>query len=652
MPPELADKLLEWEQKRRDGTPLTPEQLCADSPELVVELRRRIGRLEECERLLGLDETPLGPEEPESEVPTQIDGFEVRGPLGRGGMSDVYDAWDPALRREVAVKVLRLPVDIWPFMRTQELAGRFSREGAVLARLEHAHIVPVYQAGVWQGRPYIAMARIGGGTLADHRKDFSSKSPREVAAFMEKVARAVDAAHREGVLHRDLKPGNILLDVQGEPRVADFGLAKLWQADEPTECSSVDTPTSSTELTSPGVQPGTPPYMAPEQLDPSRGPVGPATDVWALGIILFELLSGRRPFAGETRRELARNVCQSPTPSCREKNKRVPRWLGAIVDRCLAKAPAERYASAAELATALQTGLQRGRRARWLAGSAALLGLVLTAGIVGGRLLIGDPDPVASSSALPEEPPFDQKPEVVGAIERLAKGEEVQFVSEAHQATYRWIFGDDKGRVVHDDPGRLVLYSQWPGVNAVEFVPSLPRGRYRVTCTLRHVSGGDFSKVGLYVGGRQWESADGKHICWLALFFSDLGPPAPGTTTLGKARFAHVLTGDVPTQTHNWIPTGDEGRHLILTADQAGKWSVDRTLSIELDASEAKAVLGPIHFRPLDLDGAKRQESSWLRSYPELNASNKPVEPFCGSVGVIVYNGTVSIRELRIQPLK
>jgi len=651
MPPELADKLLEWEQKQRDGTPISPEELCADTPEIVEEFRRQIRRLAECDRVLGLDITPLGPTDPDSEVPPQIDGFEVRGRLGRGGMSDVYDAWDPTLRREVAVKVLRLPVDMWPFIRTQELAGRFSREGSVLARLEHPHIVPVYQAGVWQGRPYIAMARIGGGTLADRREEFAGKSPREVAAFMEKVARAVHAAHRQGVLHRDLKPANILMDAQGEPRVADFGLAKLWLADEPTECSSGDTPTTASELTSPGVQPGTPPYMAPEQLDAGLGPVGPATDVWALGVVLHEMLTGKRPFAGQTRRELARNVCHLPRPSCRATNKRVPRWLDGVVARCLAKAPADRYASAADLAAALRAGLHRGRQIRWLVSSAAAIALVLTAGIVGGRLLISDPDPVSSSS-LPEEPPFEQEPEVVGAIERLANGEEVKFVNEAHQAPFRWVLGNDKGRVVYDDPGRLVLNSRWPGPSPVKFLPSLPPGRYHVSCTLRHVSGGDFSKVGLYVGGRQWESAEGQQICCLALFYSDWEPRVRGATSIGFARFAHVLTGDIPTQRDHWIRSDAKSSPLILTADRHGPPSVDRTLTIELDTTEARAALGPEQVGRLDLIGAKRQESSWLRSYRELVAKNKPVEPFCGGVGVIVYNGTVSIRELRIQPLK
>jgi serine/threonine-protein kinase len=237
------------------------------------------------------------------------------------------------------------------------------------------------------------MAMMAGGSLADRLEEMCRRGPRVAAAFVDKVARGVHAAHELGVLHRDLKPANILLDAKGEPRVCDFGLAKFWSPDgldDDRAAAMRAIRTAPGHLTIPGFQPGTPSYMAPEQFDSTFGRVGPSTDVWALGVILFELVSGKRPFVADDDSPLHRQVCEAPTPRCRSPHYRTPRWLQDVVARCLAKEPEKRYASAAELATALRTGLKRGRQRAAALGAIAALMFVLATGYVVGRLAFED----------------------------------------------------------------------------------------------------------------------------------------------------------------------------------------------------------------------------------------------------------------------
>jgi Protein kinase domain len=641
MPPELADKLLEWEQKRRDGAPVTPEELCADSPELVDELRRRIRRLEACDRLLGLDETvtAIGPAAPGEDIPKRIAEFEIRGRLGHGGMGDVYDAWDPALQRDVAIKVVRLPSDYWPFTRSRELTGRFTREGAALARLEHPYIVPVYQAGMWEDRPYIVMARVGGGSLADHMENMSRLGPRAIAAFMEKVAGAVHAAHEQGVLHRDLKPANILIDGKGDPRVGDFGLAKFWSPVEAADGSSPVTSDRPTDLSAPGCTPGTPGYMSPEQFDSSLGKVGPPTDVWALGIVLYELLTGERPFVGDTHQRLAEKVCRGAAPPCRIQGRRVPRWLDMIVDRCLQKAPADRYRSAAELAGALRTGLQRRRRARWLVGGTAVLAFLLTAGIVGGRWVFGPRT----------ETRFEDRPEVVNATEQLARGEEVILVDRDRRAPFNPLFGAETCRVVESDPAMLTLHSRWNGPGTAEFLPSLPLDRYRVRAVVRHDDSYTFSKVALYVGGRHWQSARGDHLGCIALVFKDAGADAVNPPD-GKlfASLQCLLTGQVKDQReHNNMEEAAKLTRPPLPADRERPF---RTLELIVDETAVEAWWDGQRVGTVPLEMAARRQAKFLAEYPELRPAENDSHPFRGGVGLIVYNGTISVTDFRVTP--
>lgn len=272
-----------------------------------------------------------GPREGDEGFLAPFGKYELLEVIARGGMGIVYRARDPELGRVVALKTMRTD----PTAASDEQVERFRREAQAIAQLNHRHIVPVFEFGVQEGTAYFAMAYVPGGSLAQERQEYRA-DPRKAAEVMEKVARAVDHAHQHGILHRDLKPSNILLDEDGEPLVADFGLAKFLGTD--------------TDLTQTGNVLGTLHYMSPEQVNGIHSQLGPASDVWALGVMLFELLAGQRPFRGEGREEIFRKILHDEPPSPRQARPGLDRGLEVIIGKCLAKDPARRYASAAELA--------------------------------------------------------------------------------------------------------------------------------------------------------------------------------------------------------------------------------------------------------------------------------------------------------------
>jgi serine/threonine protein kinase len=288
-------------------------------------------------------DTPPAPPQP---LPSHIGSYEVLGELGRGGMGVVYQARQAGLNRLVALKMV--------------LAGghagrpeldRFRTEAQAVARLQHPNIVQIYEIGEHQGRPFLALEFIDGGNLADHLQE--TPLPAQPAArLMETLARAIHHAHLQGIVHRDLKPANVLLapapaapagsgpalegPVLGTPKIADFGLAKNLDDDS--------------RQTQTGVVVGTPSYMAPEQAVSPARTVGPATDVYALGAMLYEMLTGRPPFKGVSALDTLEQVVRDdPTPP-RQLQPKVPRDLETICLKCLHKEPARRYGSALGLA--------------------------------------------------------------------------------------------------------------------------------------------------------------------------------------------------------------------------------------------------------------------------------------------------------------
>jgi serine/threonine protein kinase len=334
--PRINSLVLRWEEARRLGRTLTLEQLCADCPELRVPLAKEIDALMSKEGSLDSakdrDATRLHSPPPNGShappLPTQLGRFRLEKLLGEGGYAQVYLAYDPSLERQVAIKIPR---------RHSSLSGSLRREALVAAKLKHPGIVQIYEIGPGASpgshpdddTVFVVMQYIEGTTLAK-KQETGKLSLDDAVDLMLEVSEALAFAHGQGVLHRDLKPQNILLDANGRAYVADFGLAIR----EETLDHHV------------GEACGTPAYMSPEQL--AGRALSPASDLWSMGIILYELLVAQRPF-GSHPLEALRRVGQEDPVSPRQLDSAVPPALEQICLNCLARDPAQRYQSARDL---------------------------------------------------------------------------------------------------------------------------------------------------------------------------------------------------------------------------------------------------------------------------------------------------------------
>ncbi len=380
---------------------------------------------------------PEGP--PSVEERPNVPGFEILEELGRGGMGVVYKARQMSLSRFVALKMILAG----PYAGAEHLA-RFRAEAEAVASLQHPGIVQIHEIGSHAGRSYLALEYVPGGTLAGKCAG-RPLPPAEAARLVETLARSMHYAHQRGVVHRDLKPGNVLLTEDGQPKITDFGLAKRLE----TEPGA----TPAGPLTQSGAILGTPAYMAPEQAGGRRGAVGPAADVYALGAILYELLTGRPPFGGGSPVDVVLQVVSEEPVAPRRVEPTCPPDLEAVCLQCLRKEPARRYAGAAALADDLRrflagehtqarppTRVERVRRWAWrrrwqlaagavavclllaLAGSLALNALALSSG---GRV---NPSPPPTEDG--SEPPDEGKAALTEDLE-LVPRDSVLFVSLA-----------------------------------------------------------------------------------------------------------------------------------------------------------------------------------------------------------------------------
>jgi serine/threonine-protein kinase len=296
------------------------------------------------QRLTDTVKTPL------SETDRQFSGYELLEEIARGGMGVVYKARHIKLNRLVALKMI-----LGGQLASAEQVRRFHFEAEAAANLKHPNIVPIYEVGEHEGRHFYAMGYVEGESLAA----LLSEGPlpcRDAAVLMKKIAEAVEYAHRQGVIHRDLKPSNILIDASGEPHVTDFGLAKRLESDS--------------QLTATGAVLGTPSYMSPEQARGDVKAIGPRSDVYGLGTVLYSMLTGKPPFLSSEVHETLRQVREDEPRPLRTGNPAVPRDLETICFKCLAKELLDRYASAAQLVEDLncfldEQPLLHARRAAW-----------------------------------------------------------------------------------------------------------------------------------------------------------------------------------------------------------------------------------------------------------------------------------------------
>ncbi|MFO0847614.1 MAG: WD40 repeat domain-containing serine/threonine protein kinase [Gemmataceae bacterium] len=455
--------------------------------------------------------------------------YRLAGRIGGGASAVVYRAVDTATRRVVALKV---------FPAGPPSEDRYTRDAGALQRLKHPHIVQLLDAGVAGGQPFLALELVEGGTLADRLAAGHHFPPAEAAALARKLADAAHYAHTHGVVHRDIKPGNVLLGADGEPQLADFGLARGPAAGGP--------PTRS------GPAVGTPLYMAPEQVAGASRDVGPRTDVYALGAVLYEVLTGRPPFPAANPLELARRIADDRPAPPRALAPAVPPALEAVCLRCLEKDPADRFATAAALAAALDRVLagdpgsvwrpsRAGRLRRWwrgqrpwvrgmLSGSAGLLvacgGLGAAAWVYRGRAEV-----------------YRQRAELAEAAERLDRREaEARARDEGRAALdrgWRALQGGQagRGRVVRD--ALAAVAAAWPRLADDERAGTRFEARTLFAMSLAaadldRVPGATFAPP--YAGAAGWVSLPHPSGRWLAIAAADrparfdAGRPPPVVT--------------------------------------------------------------------------------------------------------------------------
>jgi tRNA A-37 threonylcarbamoyl transferase component Bud32 len=576
-----------------------------------------------------------------------VPGYQILGPLGAGGGGSVYRARQRVADREVAVKVLAQGAE----------RARFHREVRALATLDHPHVVRVYEIGESDQGPFFSMEFMPGGSLAEFIRRSGWRPPEEAAALVEKAARGVAAVHERGIIHRDLKPSNVLLDASGEPKVADYGLAKEW---------GEETGPAGDSITPSGAILGTPAYMAPEQAAGRSAEVGPRTDVYGLGATLYQALTGDPPFVGNSTPVVLHQVLTADPIPPRRFNRQVPRALEAVCLKCLEKDPAKRYESAAALADDLARW-RRGEptiarplprvvalaRRAWRRRRAAAWGLTIALGTlamtVAVALALRDPRP----AAVPDDPDAELK----RIREEVGGPEPVTLIGPSGRP--RWSRGAPPFKDSDYGDGTCCVE-----VLGEEFIDLLPAGlvpeHFRLVADVRHERGIESAamQVGVYFGRWVELLADGRRLegCH-RIAFHDWPPPigAPGNPVPNDITYQLLLT--LATPGARGKPQVGHPAKLAITPPPLFQPRGWRTLSVDVGADGVRLWEGSGEGRRAFHPGvvpAEQLAARWAdlrrRATPESPA---PVQlagaQTGGAVGLYLNRAQASFRNVRVQ---
>jgi tRNA A-37 threonylcarbamoyl transferase component Bud32 len=662
---ELLVSLLErWEDAHEQGTLLTPEELCRDHPHLLAELTRRVGQLLALAKVLDFQPT-IDHSTPVEEGTPEVPGYEIVRLLGVGGMGMVYEARHKILGTTRVVKVMRSS------RVTADALERFRREMTVGARFEHDHIVPVHEAGLLaDGNPYFVMPLVRGGSLKDHLPRYRADL-RAGVALLAKVCRAVGYAHSRGIVHRDLKPGNIVLTEEGKPLVADFGIAKLLSQEtetpaDPPQLAAADRdtpadPPTATRITHTGAIIGTWAYLSPEAVRGQIARVDARSDIWALGVVLYELLAGAYPFPAKEPVDVAAQITTTEPP--------LPGpdpTLARIVMRCLRKEQAERYPTAEALADDLEAWaagrppagvtptwgyrLRRQARRGWkvAAGVAALLSLALVL--------------LATFSGAPSS--HEKYLEAVGpALARLRRGERVSLIGPGVDPAYVLTFGNGRTRKADGGPDGAIAFAS-DGPARWEFLPEVPtpKGAYRVEAEIVQTMAypGDNQCGGIALAGTDFATTSGAQHVFLFCGLAEAGTLAGQFTRAeqgngGGAFLWMLLLGEDLRHPFRWspgVPWDKWGEYIPPAQDGSPPRAlrVDvRPAGLSARVSDRPAPFAVVDRAELRKEGGWWQARSWNR-LPDLKGQvfRFPVD---GSLGIVTRDSEVIVTRLEVIPL-
>ncbi len=622
--------------------PLLAEPECSD-----LEARARALGVEPGTPTVDLDRPPAAGQ---WHGPHPFGPYDLLGVLGSGGMGLVYKARQRigAGERLVALKTLPLGCQADP-----DAQARFQTEGAAVARLSHPNVVQIYEFAEHDGQPYFSMELVEGGNLSD-RLNGGPLAPRDAALLVRALAQAVQAAHGQNVVHRDLKPSNILLTTAGEPKISDFGLAKLLD-----ERGLAQTLTEAVL--------GTPSYMAPEQAAGQARAVGPLSDVYALGAILYETLTGRPPFKGASRQHTLELVRTRDPEAPRRLRPDLHRDLEAVCLKCLEKEPRRRYPSAAALAEDLDNWLHgRNTRARpqgllaraaraarrrpLLAGAAALL--LVAAGLGLGACYYFNPErPLHNLEA------------------SLARGQAQTIIGEqGPPAWFEPVAGRETCQTAVGPDGFFTIHTR--GQTLLELVRDPHRERFRIRAALRH----DhpvilFGSLGLYVARRAHATDGGVVHHFAAMTFYDLRddrddwdmrrevwkkhpnpPPRPPGNMV--ALDPHLYSDGTGESWEPGIPIGGARRFFDPAGFSGGVW---RELALEVTPEGVRGFWGGEEVGLLTADEVVAPAQGVAdHAHPPYAAFSRGLRPEFvprGGLGLYVNRGSASFRHVVVEPL-